>query len=106
MEILAHKDYLRILHAVRTKPMRFGQLQRDLDLNPAQVDRAVKFLSKGLWIVPAVADTATGRIVIVYVLGKRGAALLEAFRDFSASVFRRRAELGSGVVSDLRDCGT
>ncbi len=102
MDILAHKDYLRILLALQKGPMRFGKLQRDLKLNPAQVDRAVKFLCKGQWIAPATADTATGRILIVYRLSKRGASLVEAFSDFSAGVIRRRIELGAAVVADFQ----
>jgi hypothetical protein len=84
MELLAHKDYLRILQAVRRRPMRFGELQKALDLNPAQVDRAVKFL------------------LIEYELGKRGAAFLESFKAFSVGAIRRKAELGLSVVAELR----
>jgi DNA-binding HxlR family transcriptional regulator len=102
MELLAHRDYIRILQAVRRRPMRFGELQRDLDLNPAQVDRAVKFLRKGLWIVPRVAPSERGRMLIVYEIGKRGAAFLDSFKDFSVGAIRRKAELGASVVAELR----
>lgn len=102
MELLAHKDYLRILQAVRRRPMRFGALQKDLGLNPAQVDRAVKFLRKGLWIVPRVAPSERGRMLIEYELGRRGAAFLESFKAFSVGAIRRKAELGLSVVAELR----
>ena len=104
MELMAHKDYIRILQAVRRKPMRFGELQKDLALNPAQVDRAVKFLRKGLWIVPRIAPSDKGRMLVEYDLGKRGRAFLETLKDFSASAVRRKAELGSEAVAELQDC--
>lgn len=102
MELLAHRDYLRILYALQRKPRRFGELQRELGLNPNQVDRAVKFLRKGLWIVPRVARCAKGRMLIEYELGKRGAAFLGSFKAFSAGAVRRKTELGPGVVAELR----
>ena len=102
MELLAHKDYVRILHSVRRGPRRFGALQKELDLNPVQVDRALKFLRKGLWIVPRVAPSDKGRMLIVYELGKRGAAFLDSFDAFSAGAIRRKAELGQGVVAELQ----
>ena len=82
--------------------MRFGALQKDLGLNPAQVDRAVKFLRKGLWIVPRVAPSERGRMLIEYELGRRGAAFLESFKAFSVGAIRRKAELGLSVVAELR----
>lgn len=104
MELLAHKDYIRVLQAVRPKPMRFGELQKSLALNPAQVDRAVKFLRKGLWIVPRVAPSEKGRLLVEYELGKRGMAFLETLKDFSASAVRRKSELGAEAVAELQDC--
>lgn len=102
MELLAHPDYIRILQAVKREPMRFGELQKELDLNPAQVDRAVKFLRKGLWVVPRVVPSEKGRMLVEYALGKRGAAFLESFKAFSLGAIRRKAELGQGVVAELR----
>ncbi len=102
MELLAHKDYLRILHAVRRKPMRFGELQKELALNPAQVDRAVKFLRKGLWIVPHVAPSRKGRLFVEYELGKRGAAFLDSFKAFNAGALRHKARLGRAAVTELQ----
>ena len=102
MQLLAHKDYLRILQALRRRPMRFGELQKELDLNPAQVDRAVKFLRKGLWVVPRVAASERGRMLVEYELGKRGAAFLKSFKAFIADAIQREAELGQSVVAELR----
>ncbi len=42
-ELIGHKDYIRILLALRKrKSLRFTELQKELDLNPAQVDRALR----------------------------------------------------------------
>ncbi len=102
MELLAHRDYVRVLQAIRTRPRRFGELQKELGLNPAQVDRAAKFLRKGLWIVPRVVPSEAGRMLVEYTLGRRGAAFLESFKAFRADALRRRAALGSSVVAELR----
>jgi DNA-binding HxlR family transcriptional regulator len=102
MELLGHKDYLRILHALQRKPMRFLQIQKTLKLNPAQVDRAIRFLRKGLWIIPRTVPTMRGRIPVEYGLGKRGAAFLESFQTFTAVAFRRKAILGPSAVAELQ----
>jgi len=106
MKLLGRKDYLRVLHAVERKPMRFFQLQLDLGLHPPQVDRAVKYLCAGGWIKVGAADTATGLPLTVYTLTDRGAALLEAFMLFAQAVNKRRSRLGRGAFVDVRDCWT
>ncbi len=100
-ELLAHKEYLRILHAVRRRPMRFGDIQKKLKLNPAQVDRALKVLRKGLWVVPRVAPTEKGRLSVEYEISKRGEAFLDSFKVFRDDAGRRKAELGPSVVTEL-----
>ena len=102
LDLLGHKDYLRILLAIQRKPLRFGQIQKTLDLNPVQVDRAVKFLRKGLWIIPRVAPTEGDRLLVEYDLGKRGAAFLDSFKTFSADASRRKAALGASEVAELQ----
>ncbi len=102
MELFAHKDYVRILHAVRRKPRRFGELQKELGLNPVQVDRAVKFLRKGLWIVPRVAPSEKGRLLVEYAIGKRGTAFLDVFKAFSVDASRRKSDLGESVTAELQ----
>lgn len=104
MALMAHKDYLRVLHAVARRPMRFIQLQQDLDLHPPQVDRAVKFLCKGGWIASQAADTATGLPLAVYALTDRGAAILEAFLTFAQAINQRRNRLGRKAFVDIQDC--
>lgn len=101
MELLAHKDYVRILSSIRRRPRRFGQLQRELHLNPAQVDRALKFLRKGLFIIPRVEPTVGGRLLVGYEIGKRGRAFLDSFKAFSRDALRRKAVLGASVAAEL-----
>jgi DNA-binding HxlR family transcriptional regulator len=101
MELFAHRDYVRILSSVRRKPKRFGELQKELDLNPAQVDRALKFLRKGLFIVPRVKPSAKGRLLVEYEIGKRGAAFLDSFKAFSHDALRRMDALGASVAAEL-----
>jgi DNA-binding HxlR family transcriptional regulator len=101
MELFSHRDYVRILSSIRRKPKRFSQLQRELRLNPAQVDRALKFLRKGLFIIPRVEASTKGRLLVEYELGKRGAAFLHSFDAFSHDALRRRAALGDSVTQEL-----
>ena len=107
MEILGHPDYLRVLNALRgTDGARFGQIQKTLDLNPTQVNRALKALTKGLWVIPRTVPTESGRVPVEYRLGKRGVVILELFDNLRAQAERRRAELGAAEVDELRRvCG-
>ncbi|OGR68771.1 MAG: hypothetical protein A2081_05130 [Elusimicrobia bacterium GWC2_61_19] len=99
---MGHKDYLRILLTLRKKGgLRFGQIESLLDLNPAQVDRALKFLSKGSWIKTRVLPAEKGRGQTEYILGKRGASFLEAFTAFTADIQRRKSELGPTEVAEF-----
>lgn len=101
---MGHKDYLRILLALRKKGgLRFGQIENLLELNPAQVDRALKFLRKGFWINTHILPTEMGRGRIEYSLGKRGASFLEAFSAFAADIRRRKRELGPAEVTEFQD---
>lgn len=102
LDLLAHPDHLRILRAVERRPMRFVLLEQELGLNPARVDRALKFLLKGKWIASGAADTATGRFLMVYRPTRRGAAFLAALRDFAAALERRESDLGPGDARELR----
>jgi DNA-binding HxlR family transcriptional regulator len=103
MEILRHTDYLRVLSALRKADgLRFNQIQKSLDLNPTQVNRALKALTEGLWIIPQTVPTETGRIPVEYKLGKRGALFLELFDNFRAEAASRSAELGADEVQELQ----
>ncbi len=102
MELLGHKDYLRILMALEKKPLRFTQIQEVLRLNPAQVDRALTFLRKGLWIIPQTVPTSKGPIRIEYSLGKRGMAFLASWQSFRVQAERHAAELGKSELAELQ----
>jgi DNA-binding HxlR family transcriptional regulator len=103
-ELMGHKDYLRILLTLRKKGgLRFGQIESSLELNPAQVDRALKFLRKGSWINTHALPAEKGRGQTEYSLGKRGASFLEAFSAFTADIYRRKSELGPAGVAEFQD---
>ena len=102
MELLKHKDYMRVLAAVEHKPLRFNQLQKTLGLNPTQVDRALSFLRKGLYIIPRTLPTEGERIAVEYVLGKRGTAFLQSYKSFGDAAVKRKAALGPSEVAELQ----
>ncbi len=102
VELISHADYVRILFAVQHEPLRFSQIQRALGLNPTQVDRALRFLRKGLWVIPRTVAAKEGRILVEYRLGKRGASFLESFEAFRTAAKRRSATLGRSEVAELQ----
>lgn len=102
LELLAHKDYLRILIALEDAPRRFSELQKMLDLNPTQVDRGLKFLRKDLWIVPRTIPSERGPIRVEYELGKRGKAFLKSFARFRADLERQAPQIAPTEVEELQ----
>lgn len=104
MELLAHKDYLRVLHAIARGPVRFHRLQEDLALHPPQLARALKFLTAGKFISTGPAETETSFRPVVYDLTARGEAMRAAFMIFATSVNRRRSELGAKAFEDVQSC--
>ncbi|UPT72427.1 MAG: hypothetical protein M0D55_10565 [Elusimicrobiota bacterium] len=101
--LLAHKDYLRVLHAITRGPTRFFRLQEELELHPPQLHRALKFLLEGGYVRLAVADTETRYKPLMYVATRRGEAMWSEFMKFATSV-RRRPELGPKDFRDLQSC--
>lgn len=102
LELLAHKDYLRILLALEDAPRRFSELQKVLGLNPAQVDRGLKFLRKGLWVLPRTLPSERGPIRVEYELGKRGKAFLRSFERFRSDLERQAPQIGPAEVEELQ----
>ena len=102
LELLAHKDYLRILIALEGAPRRFSELEKALGLNPTQVDRGLKFLREGLWVVPRTIPSERGPIRVEYELGKRGKAFLRSFERFRADVERQAPQIGATAVEELQ----
>jgi DNA-binding MarR family transcriptional regulator len=92
IELLNHRDPLRVLLTLYQRGgLRFNQIQTLLNLNPAQVDRALKFLCKNLWIK---ASQARGSVrgQAEYRIEKRGEALAEAFTVFAADIRGKKKE--------------
>ena len=103
IELLGHKDYLRILLALRRrKGLRFSEIQRALKLNPAQVDRALRFLRTGLWVIPRTVPTKGDRILVKYDLGRRGESFLEVFDSLRDAVQHNVGALGSSAVQEVQ----
>ena len=102
LEILKHPDYVRILLALKRKPLRFTEIQRILELNPTQVDRALGFLRKGLWIIASTVPARRGKISAQYVLGKKGEAFLESFESFLSEAERRKNRIGKSEIAELQ----
>lgn len=101
-EILGHKDYLRILLALRKrKSLRFSEIERELELNPTQVDRALKSLRSGLWIIPRANSTKGGRVLVEYELSRRGECFLRAVFDSIRDAVRKN--VGALGSSELRE---
>ncbi|MHB8584531.1 MAG: hypothetical protein ACYDDF_01645 [Thermoplasmatota archaeon] len=99
--LLTHPDYTRALALLREKgALRFGEIQKGLGANPTQVDRALKFLRKGLWVIPE-TEASGPRVVVRYSLGKRGAAFLASFDAMVKTAERHRDVLGEGAVEEL-----
>lgn len=98
-------NHLRILFLLRKSgPLRFNQIQSELSLNPAQVDRALRLLHGGLWVLAeTIPSRGTGRRVpMQYLLGKRGAALLSAYDAFLGRLRAQRATIGERAFEDAQ----
>lgn len=102
-DLIAHKDYIRVLQALRSRgSLRFGQIEIFLGLNPVQVDRALKFLRKGSLINAHVLPSEKRKRQLEYVLARRGAAFLEAFQSFTGDLYSRGGDIGLSEVADFR----
>ncbi|MEK7365899.1 MAG: hypothetical protein AABZ68_04340, partial [Candidatus Deferrimicrobiota bacterium] len=103
-ELLGHKDYLCILLALRKrKGLRFSEIQKELELKPAQVDRALKFLRAGLWVIPRIIPAKGGRILVEYELSKRGECFLAVVVDsLRNAVNKNVAILGSSARQEVQ----
>jgi len=92
IELLNRRNPLRILLTLYQRGgLRFGEIQTLLNLNPAQVDRALKFLCKNLWIKVSPPRGKVGG-QSEYRIGTRGEALAEAFTIFAADIRGKEKE--------------
>lgn len=103
VELIGKEHTLRVLLALRASEgrMRFGQLEKALDVNPAQLDRALKWLHERLYVVATTEPKARGPIHVTYDISKRGTAFLEAFDSFATGIEKRRAVLGDKSVREF-----
>jgi DNA-binding HxlR family transcriptional regulator len=100
--LIGKEHPIRILNTLRTLgPMRFSEIQKATGLNPAQVDRSLKQLRKGLWVVPETQAAQEGPIMIQYHLGKRGEGLLDALDTFRQAVHKQRSSIGDDAVEEI-----
>jgi len=82
--------------------LRFSQIQKRLKLNPTEVNRAVKFLRNGLWIVPRTLP-AKGIVSSLNIAwGNAEGLFLELFDSFVVAAARRSADLGAAEVKELQ----
>lgn len=101
--LIGHKDYIRILQALRSRrSLRFGQIETILNLNPVQVDRALKFLREESLINTQILPEKKGKGQFEYGLTRRGETFLEAFDSFTGDIYSRRGELGLSEVAEFR----
>lgn len=103
LELIGKEHTLRVLLALRAAdaPQRFSELEKALDVNPAQLDRALKWLQERVFVLATTVPKPRGPVVVAYALSKRGRAFLEAFDTFVTGVEERRAVLGEKSVRDL-----
>lgn len=102
VELIGKEHTLRVLFTLRAAgPQRFGELEEALGANPAQIDRALKWLQERLYVVATTVPKARGRLAVTYALGRRGEAFLEAFDSFMEVAEERRDVLGEQPVRDL-----
>ncbi len=104
IELLNRRDPLQILLALYQRGgLRFGQIQTLLNLNPTQVDRALKFLTGSRWIKAHPQPGGKSRGQAVYRLEKRGAALAEAFTSFTAAIQQKKEEIGATELAEFQE---
>src|SRR4030067_2092914 len=92
VELIGKQHTLRVLFTLRvTGPQRFGELQKALGMNPAQLDRALKWLQERVYILAKTMPKRGHSVVVTYELGRRGGAFPDAFDSFAHSPHNRRA---------------
>lgn len=103
LEAIRNPHQVRILLLLRERgPMRFNEIQRALELNPAQVDRALKKLDDGFWVyattIPGTADYQTYSILVDYRLSKKGNRLAAAFDAFVDKLRTEPLGVGQALI--------
>lgn len=102
VELIGKEHTLRVLFALRARgPMRFGELEDFLQVNPAQLDRALKWLQERVYLLATTVPSERGPVRAQYDISKRGLAFLEAFDQLLHAAHARRHVLGEKPVRDL-----
>jgi|GEM_PF-1785054 len=104
IELLNRRDPLRVLLALYQRGgLRFGQIQTLLNLNPTQVDRALKFLTISRWIKAHPHPGGKSRGQAEYTLEKRGEALAEAFTSFTTAIQQKKEEISATELAEFQE---
>lgn len=102
VELIGKEHTLRVLFALRGEgPLRFGELESRLAVNPAQLDRALSWLQDRVYVLAETIPAPRGPIRVRYEISKRGRAFLKAFDSFLAEAEEQRGILGEKTVRDL-----
>ncbi len=102
LSLLGKQHPLRILLLLRREgPKRFSEVEEATGLNPAQVDRSLKLLREGMWVVPETVAEEDGPVHIHYRVGQRGKALLQAVDAFRESLDQHRSAVGDEAVDEV-----
>ena len=102
MELIGKGHPLRVLLHLRAHgPQRFGEMEKALDVNPAQLDRSLKWLHERLYVLPSTLPGKGRGVLVAYALSRRGQAFLEAFDSFVQKADENRAVLGGKSVDEL-----
>ena len=70
---LEYKHRLRILQAVRRKPLLYSEIKRLVNLKPARLEYLLKMLRKEMWVITRVRPIKC--VVKFYTLRKDGIAI-------------------------------
>lgn len=102
LDLIGKEHPLRILLLLRSKgPKRFSEIEEATGLNPAQVDRSLKLLREGMWVIPETIPEDDGPVHVAYKIGNRGEALLKALDAFRNSLVHQRSAIGDETVNQL-----
>lgn len=102
-DLIGKQHPIRILLLLRDEgPMRFSEIEQVTGLNPAQVDRALKLLREGMWIIPETLPEDEGPVHVHYQIANRGEALLHALDDFRDSLVAQREAIGPETFDELK----
>ena len=104
LKLFGHENYIRILQTLRKKNegLRFSQIQKMTNLNPTQVDRALKFFRKEFLII-AHTFKENSKILFEYELSKRGGASLEIIDKLGNLIQKKEVILGKSEVKEFQN---